>query len=130
MLQRLTSLDEELYAGCGLWSRSQLEEMNDRFVAAVTAAFDQGLESPAAASATVQLGPRLNGSRLLKEQAAIGAAWKFFVDAKYEATAAEVVARVRAICPKVSAETIRVEFWKRLRGSDGAVVGLGDGPGR
>jgi len=30
---------------CGIWSRDQLVEMNDRFVAAVLTAFELGLES-------------------------------------------------------------------------------------
>ena len=47
MLQRLQSLDEELYPGCGLWSRTELEEMDSRFVAAVELAFANGLESRA-----------------------------------------------------------------------------------
>ena len=38
MLQRLISLDDELY-GDGTWSSAQLEQMNDRFVAAVETAF-------------------------------------------------------------------------------------------
>ena len=53
MLQRLnSSFYEELHGGDGLWSRSQLEEMDAVFVAACEAAFQLGLESRAAAAAT------------------------------------------------------------------------------
>jgi len=127
-LQRLTSLDDELYAGCGLWSRVQLEAMDAAFVAALEASFQAGLESRAAAAATVRVGPRRNGSRLLAEQAAIGAAWNWFKEAKFEATAVEVVARVRASCASVTAEQVRAEFKKRLYGSDGVVVRSSGGP--
>src|SRR5262245_23625108 len=115
MLQRLNSLDEELYAGDGLWSREQFETMDAAFVARVESAFQASLESRAAASATVRVGARGNGSRLLKEDAAIGEVWKWFVDAKFEATAVEVLARVRAVCPGVAAEQVRVEFKKRFK---------------
>ena len=121
LMRPLTSLDEELYSGCGLWARSELEEMNDRFVAALEAAFQAGLESRTAAAATVRVGPRRNGSRLLAEQAAIGAAWNWFREAKFEATAVEVVARVRASCASVTAEQVRAEFKKRLYGSEPAL---------
>jgi len=69
MLQRLDSfpdLDEELLNGDGLWSRDRLEEMDAQFVAAVTAAFQEGSESRAAAAATVRI-----GSRRRVEEAAI-----------------------------------------------------------
>src|SRR5262245_16918206 len=49
----LSDLDPELCNG--LWSRDQLVEMDSRFTAAVAAAFSQGLESRAAASATVRI---------------------------------------------------------------------------
>src|SRR5262245_51044989 len=122
----LFDLDPELCSG--LWARSKLEEMNDRFVAALEAAFQAGLESRMAAAATVRVGPRLNGSRLLAEQAAIGAAWNWFREAKFEATAVEVVARVRASCASVTAEQVRAEFKKRLYGSEGVVVRSSGGP--
>ena len=74
MLQRLNfPFDEELYAGDGLWSRDQLEAMNDRFVAAVERAFELGLESRAAAAATVRVNSLLNGSQRRAEEAAIEA---------------------------------------------------------
>ena|SRR6516162_10886741 len=40
---------------CGDYTREQLIEMNDRFVAAVEATFAAGLESPSAAQATVKV---------------------------------------------------------------------------
>ena len=89
-----------------------LSQMNDRFTAAVETAFRAGLESPAAARATVRVGCE-NGSRLL-EEAAIGGAWRWFVDAKFQATAVEVLARVRASCASVTAERVREGFWRRL----------------
>jgi|SRR5262249_16106864 len=128
LMRPLTSLDEELYSGCGLWSRAELEAMDRKFVASVEAAFAAGSERREAAAATVQIKSSLNGSRLLAEQAAIGAAWNWFREAKFEATAVEVVARVRASCASVTAEQVRAEFKKRLYGSDGVVVRSSGGP--
>jgi hypothetical protein len=66
MLQRLNFFDssDELE---GEWPRARLIEMNDRFVAALELAFAKGLESRAAASATVRVGRN-------DREAAIGAA--------------------------------------------------------
>src|SRR5262249_42642104 len=80
---------------CGIWTREQFVQMNDRFVASVQAAFDQGLENPAAARATIRVKSSLKGSRRLAEDAAIGGVWNWFVGVKFEATAVEVMARVR-----------------------------------
>jgi len=112
MLQRLLPYDDEQCDGA--WSRLELEAMNNAFVRAVSRAFSSGHESPVAASATVRIGGRLNGSRQLEVAAAIGGVWKWFVDAKFEATAVEVLARVRAVCADVPAEQVRDEFKKRL----------------
>src|SRR5262249_47211647 len=113
MLQRLnSSLDEELSCGDGLWSREELVEMDARFVAAVERAFELKLESRVAAAATVRVGR--NGSRGLAEEAAIGAAWRWFVGAKFEVPAAAVLARVRAGYPNVTAEQVREGFRWRL----------------
>jgi len=79
MLQRLISLDDELY-GDGTWSSAQLEQMNDRFVAAVETAFRAGLESRVAAAATVRVGHR-NGKDAAVESA-IEAAWAFLASKK------------------------------------------------
>src|SRR5262249_48816163 len=111
----------DLDGQCGLWSRAELLEMDARFCEALERAFEAKLESRAAAAATVRLGPRLDGSRLLKEQVALGAAWNWFREAKFEATAVEVVARVRASCASVTAEQVRAEFKKRLYGSEPAL---------
>jgi hypothetical protein len=108
MLQRLDfhGLDELSLPGDGTWTRNQLEQMNASFVAAVEKAFELGLESRAAARATVYV----NGSRRLAEEAAIESAWRWFVDAKFEVTAVEVLKFVRARCLSVTAERVRVEF--------------------
>src|SRR5262249_38809899 len=104
----------DLDSQCGTWTRDQLEEMNGRFVAALELAFAKGLESRAAARATVRVKSSLNGSRLLAEEVAIASVWNWFRDVKFEATAAAVVARVRASCPDVSVEKVREEFRRRL----------------
>jgi hypothetical protein len=97
--------------GEGTWTRDQLEEMDRRFVTAVTRAFELGLESRAAAAATVSF---RNGSQRLAEKAAIESAWRWFVDAKFQATAVEVLKFVRARSLSVTAERVRVEFRRRL----------------
>ena len=125
MLQRLlTSLDELDHNG--LWSRDQLEAMDAAFTSAMERAFAAGHESSAAAAATAQLKA---SSRLLAEEAALAAVWNWFVSVKFDATANEIVARVRAGCPTVSSERVRQEFRKRLFGSNGVVVRANDGPG-
>jgi hypothetical protein len=54
MLQRLNfSLDEELLCGDGVWPRDRLLTMDASYTAAVERAFELGLESRAAAAATV-----------------------------------------------------------------------------
>jgi len=57
----------------------------------------------------------LNGNRRLAEEAAIRAAWDWFVDTKFQATAVEVLKFVRARAPGVSSERVRVAFKERLR---------------
>jgi len=94
----------DLDGQCGLWTRAQLEEMDHRFVAAVELAFSKSLESRAAAAATYAV----NGKQ--HTEAVIEAAWRWFRDAKFEATAVEVVAR----CPGVAPARIRAEFKRRL----------------
>ena len=117
MLERLHScFDEELDVGDGLWPRAELEQMNDRFVAAVELAFRSGGESRAAASSTVKIGR--NGSRLLAEDMAIGAAWQWLrekMDANVDISFVEVVAFVNARCPGVDRVRIREAFKQRLR---------------
>jgi hypothetical protein len=105
MLQRLNFfLGEELLYGDGLWTRDQLGEMDRRFVAALELAFAKWLESRAAAAATYAV----NGKQ--HTEVVIEAAWRWFRDAKFEATAVEVVAR----CPGVAPARIRAEFKRRL----------------
>src|SRR5215472_7181876 len=91
---------------CGDYTREQLLEMNNRFVAAVEAAFAAGLESSSAARATV----KVNGKQRLTEEGTIELAWRWFTEAKFQATALEVMAR----CPGVSPERVRVAFKERF----------------
>ena|SRR5215472_9523630 len=98
------SLDSADGQCCGIWSRTQLEEMDRRFVAAMELAFAKGLESRAAAGATYAV----NGKQHI--EAVIESARRWFRDVKFEATAAEVVAR----CPGVAPARIRAEFKRRL----------------
>jgi hypothetical protein len=87
--------------------------MNQEFTAAVERALELGLETRAAAAATVRIGR--NGSRRLAEEAAIGAAWNWFVGVKFEVPAAAVVAFVRERCPGIDVMRIRSEFDWRFR---------------
>ena len=124
MLQRTPFSDlDELN---GIWSREDLLAMNDRFVRAVFRALAAGHESPVVAAATIRIGR--NESRRLAEEAAIRGVWRLFVEAKFDMTAAEVMERVRAVCPDVTVEQVRAEFRRRLFGSNGVVLRLGDGP--
>ena len=91
---------------CGDYNCEQLLEMNNRFVAVVQAAFAAGLESRAAAEKTVNV----NGRQRLTEEGTIELAWRFFVAAKFEMTAVEI----RARCPCVAPERVRVAFRERL----------------
>jgi hypothetical protein len=132
MLQRLLSYDDELY-GDGTWSREQLETMNDRFVAAMEAAFDAGLESRASASATV----KMNGKQRADE-IAIELAWRWLrenMDAGVDVAFVEVVAFVNARCPGVDRARIGVEIKRRFiswvsREPGGDEGGLGSVPKR
>jgi len=111
MLQRLnSSFYEELHGGDGLWSRSQLEEMDAVFVAACEAAFQLGLESRAAAAATYSRNA-VNGKQ--HTEAVIEAAWRYLLTNMCEGkdvTSAAIVAR----CPGVPPERVRVGFKRRL----------------
>jgi len=71
MLQRLISLDDELY-GDGTWSRDQLEAMDAAYTTAVERAFELGLESRTAAAATYAV----NGKQRADE-IAIELAWRW-----------------------------------------------------
>src|SRR5262249_24886594 len=107
MLQRLASGDEV----CGAWTRSQLLEMDDRFVAAVMAAFQAGDESLAAARATVSF---RNGKAAAIE-GAIEAAWDLLCSKKGEMAASEVVAFVRERCLNIDRARMRAALAERLR---------------
>jgi hypothetical protein len=116
MLQRLNfSLDEELLYGDGLWPRDQLERMNASFVAAVETAFQLGLESRAAAAATVRLRSSLNGSRLLVEDTAIQAGWELLCSKEGEISFAEILGFVRERCPNIDPMRVRFGFEQRFR---------------
>jgi hypothetical protein len=97
--------DDELCGGT--WSRTQLEEMDAQFVAAVEAAFEAGLESRTVARATI-----LVGKLRVTEEAILDAAWRWFVrnrDAS-DIPFAAVVAR----CPGVDFARVRAGFEKRF----------------
>src|SRR5262249_32338671 len=101
----------------GVWSRDELERMDAAFVRALSRAFASGHESPVAARATVRLGR--NGSKVLAEDAAIQVGWSYLrtnMAAGVDVSAVEVLARVRASCPGVAAEQVRVAFKKRFKG--------------
>src|SRR5262245_32662826 len=108
-------VEEDLSVSDGLWSRAQLERMNAQYVAAVERAFELGLESRAAAAATVSF---RNGTAAAIE-GAIEAAWDLLCSRKGEMAASEVVAFVRERCPGVDVPRIRfgIEQCFRQRGA-------------
>jgi hypothetical protein len=112
MLQRLNfSLDEELLCGDGVWPRDRLLTMDASYTAAVERAFELGLESRAAAAATVSF---RNGKAAALESALEGA-WNSLISKRGEMAASEVVAYVRARCPGVDVLCIRFGIEQRLR---------------
>jgi hypothetical protein len=112
MLQRLNfSLDEELLCGDGVWPRDRLLTMDASYTAAVERAFELGLESRAAAAATVSF---RNGKAAALEGALEGA-WNSLISKRGEMAASEVVAYVRARCPGVDVSRIRFGIEQRLR---------------
>jgi hypothetical protein len=94
----------------GDWSREQLQEMDALFVARVEAAFEAGLESRAAAKATVQVGR----ASAVDVERAIEAAWAWFQSVDQDVAFSAVVAFVRVRCPNVAVECIRAGFEKRF----------------
>jgi hypothetical protein len=106
----LSDLDGEY----GLWSRTQLEEMDSAFIRAVERAFELGLESRAAAAATVRVGALRNGKDAVIESA-IEAAWDFLCRKRGDATALEIVKFIRERCPNLDQARIRFGFEQRLR---------------
>jgi hypothetical protein len=101
----------DLDGQCGDYTREQLLEMDAAFVARVESAFQAGLESRVAAGATVRLESSLNGAA---EDAVIESAWRWFAEAKFQATAVEVLNFVRARSLSVTAERVRIAFKQRL----------------
>src|SRR5262244_864703 len=89
---------------CGDYTRERLEAMDAAFVVALELAFAKGLESRAAAAATVRVGHR---------EAVIEAAWRYLLvnmDEGKDVTFAEILAR----CPGVSPERVRAGFKRRF----------------
>src|SRR5262245_39889656 len=93
----------------GDYTPARLLEMNSCFVAAVTAAFQAGLESRAAASATVVT------KRRVTENEAIQAAWNFLWQKDGDLPFAAIVAFVRARCPGVDPAYVRAGFERRFK---------------
>ena len=109
---KILALDEELSCGNGIWSRSELLEMDARFCEALERAFANGTESRAAARATVRIGSLRNGKGAVIESA-IQAAWDLVCSKKGEMAASEVLAFVRELVPGVPPERVRAEFKRR-----------------
>jgi len=109
MLQRLALSDlDELEKQCGLWSRVELERMNQDFVVACERAFELGLESRASASAIVKLNGKQHADVL------IDAAWRYLrtnMDEGRDVSFAEILAR----CPGVDRVRICEAFKQRLK---------------
>src|SRR5262245_28313055 len=99
------SLDSADGVCSGTWTREQLLAMDACFTAAVLRALELGLESRAAAAATYAASGKQRADEITVELA-----WRWFRDAKFEATAVEVIAR----CPGVALERVRVGFKQRL----------------
>ena len=113
MLQRLISLDDELY-GDGTWSRDQLEAMDAAYTTAVERAFELGLESRTAAAATYAV----NGKQRADE-IAIELAWRWLrenMEAGTDISFVEVVAFVGARCSGVTPARVRAGFERRFKG--------------
>jgi hypothetical protein len=89
----------------GDWPREQLVQMDNLFTAAVERAFELGLESHAAAAATYTTKGKQRADEL-----AIELAWRWFRDAKFGATAVEVLAH----CPGVAPARVREGIRRRL----------------
>jgi hypothetical protein len=118
MLQRLINSFDFADELDGTWSREQLLEMDGRFTAAVERAFGLGLESRAAASATVRIGFR-NGKDAAVE-GAIEAGWRELCRNKGDISFLEIVQFVRERCPNIDQARIRSGFDRRFRQRGGA----------
>jgi len=103
-------LDEQ----CGDWTREQLVQQNERFVAAVERAFELGLESRATAEASCLM----NGKQRTDE-ITIELAWRYLrsnMDAGLDVSSAAIIAR----CPGVALERVRAGVRRRLMESVGS----------
>jgi hypothetical protein len=85
--------------------------MDPSYTTAVERAFELGLESRAAAAATVVF---RNGKAAALE-GAIEGAWNLLISKKGDVSASEVVGYVRARCPGVDVFRIRFGIEQRLR---------------
>jgi hypothetical protein len=96
----------------GDWTREELMEMDSRFCEAMNQALERGLESRVAATATVRV-----GKRRVTEEEAIETVWRWFCRNRNveDIAFADVVARVRALLPNVTAVRVRAGFEKRFR---------------
>src|SRR5262249_61652958 len=117
VLQRLAPLFSEFDGQYGDWPRERLIEINDAFVSVVERAFELGLESRAAASASV----KMNG-KLRADEIAIELAWRWLrenMDAGIDISFVEVVAFVQARCSGVTPARVRAGFEWRFRRARG-----------
>jgi hypothetical protein len=96
----------------GDWSRDQLEAMDSKFCEALNQAFERGLESRAAASASAAV----RKPRVTEEQA-IETVWRWFCRNRdvEDIAFVEVVTRVRALLPNVTAARVRLGFETRFK---------------
>src|SRR5262249_40855581 len=92
----------------------RLEQMNDRFVAAVESAFRLGLESRTAATATFRVGALRNGREGAIESAIEGA-WDYLCSKKGGGGFLGIVSHVRERCPNIDQTRVRFGFEQRFR---------------
>jgi hypothetical protein len=85
--------------------------MDSAFVERVEAAFEAGLESRAAAKATVQVGR----PGVVDVERAIEAAWQWFKSMDQDVTFSAVVAHARVRCPGIDPMCVRAGFEKRFK---------------
>jgi hypothetical protein len=108
--RRASQFDEELPCG-GVWSRLELEEMDLQFCRALEVAFERGLERRASATATVRA-----KSRLVDQEAVIQRMWEWHTrNRDAEVPFMEIVGRIRALLPTITAERVRLGFEARRR---------------
>jgi hypothetical protein len=88
--------------------------MNSAFVERVEAAFEAGLESRAAAKATVQVGR----ASAVDVERAIEAAWAWFQSVDQDVPFSAVVTFVRTRCPGIDPMCVRAGFEKRFKNGE------------